>query len=116
MDTLKTEHILMVLIVAFLLYHFIGRCGCSRAGNGFRVGGQKKCGNGFRVGGPSFRNKYRNEINYMDGVGEVDYVFGNGPSPLDVLKGDEVPSIGTVLFDSHGNGFRVGGQKLDLLH
>jgi len=51
MDTLKTEHILMVLIAAFLLYHFMGRCGCSRAGNGFRVGGRSRAGNGFRVGG-----------------------------------------------------------------
>ena len=40
MDTLKTEHILMVLIAGFLLYHFMGSCGCSRGGNGFRVGGQ----------------------------------------------------------------------------
>jgi len=43
MDTLKTEHILMVLIAAFLLYRLMGSCGCSRAGNGFRVGGQQVC-------------------------------------------------------------------------
>ena len=53
MDTLKTEHILMVLIAAFLLYHLMGSCGCSRAGNGFRVGGRSRAGNGFRVGGRS---------------------------------------------------------------
>jgi hypothetical protein len=43
MDTLKTEHILMVLIAGFLLYRLMGSCGCSRGGNGFRVGGQQAC-------------------------------------------------------------------------
>ena len=35
MTELKTEHILMVLIMAFVLYNFMGRCG-----NGFSVGGK----------------------------------------------------------------------------
>jgi hypothetical protein len=35
---LKIEHVLLFVIVAFLLYHLMGRCGCS--GNGFSVGGQ----------------------------------------------------------------------------
>jgi hypothetical protein len=40
MDTLKTTHILMVLITGFLLYRLMGSCSCSCGGNGFRVGGQ----------------------------------------------------------------------------
>ena len=32
---LKMEHILMIVIVAFMLYYFMGGCQC----NGFRVGG-----------------------------------------------------------------------------
>ena len=35
-DEVKVEHVLILAIVAFLLYHFIGRCGCN---NGFSVGG-----------------------------------------------------------------------------
>jgi len=43
MTELNVEHILMVLIAAFLLYRLIGGCGCG--GNGFRVGGDSdpKC-------------------------------------------------------------------------
>jgi len=36
-DEIKVEHVLILAIVAFLLYHFIGRCGCN---NGFSVGGR----------------------------------------------------------------------------
>ena len=35
---LKIEHVLLFGIVAFLLYHLMGKCGCS--GNGFSVGAQ----------------------------------------------------------------------------
>ena len=35
MVELKMEHVLILLIAAFLLYHFVGRCRC----NGFSVGG-----------------------------------------------------------------------------
>ena len=35
---LKMEHVLLLAIVAFMLYHLLGSCGCR--GNGFRVGGQ----------------------------------------------------------------------------
>ena len=35
-DEIKVEHVLILAIVVFLLYHFIGRCRCN---NGFRVGG-----------------------------------------------------------------------------
>jgi hypothetical protein len=46
MVELEMTHILMVLIAGFLLYHLMGRCGCSRGGNGFRVGEFKKeCNN-----------------------------------------------------------------------
>jgi hypothetical protein len=38
---IKVEHVLMFVIVAFLLYHFMGRCGCGmRSNNGFSVGGK----------------------------------------------------------------------------
>jgi hypothetical protein len=40
MAELNVEHVLLFVIVAFLLYHLIGGCGCG--GNGFRVGGQSK--------------------------------------------------------------------------
>ena len=41
MTELKMEHVLMFVIVAFLLYHFMGRCSCNGNGNnGFNVGGQ----------------------------------------------------------------------------
>jgi hypothetical protein len=45
MTELNVEHVLLFVIVAFLLYHLMGRCGCSgmRGGNGFRVGGELKC-------------------------------------------------------------------------
>ena len=36
-DEIKVEHVLILAIVVFLLYHFIGRCGCN---NGFSVGGE----------------------------------------------------------------------------
>mgnify|MGYP003692462009 CR=1 FL=1 len=43
MTELSIEHVLLFVIVAFLLYHLIGGCGCS---NGFRVGGQiNQCNN-----------------------------------------------------------------------
>ena len=35
---LNIEHILLFIIIVFLLYHFVGSCGCR---NGFRVGGQR---------------------------------------------------------------------------
>ena len=38
MNEVKVEHVLILAIVAFLLYHFIGRCRC----NSFRVGGNEK--------------------------------------------------------------------------
>jgi len=38
---ISVQHILLFVIVVFILYHLIGRCGCNR--NGFRVGGQKTC-------------------------------------------------------------------------
>jgi len=42
MNELKIEHVLLFVIVAFLLYHLMGKCGCS--GNGFSVGAQQgKC-------------------------------------------------------------------------
>ena len=34
---IELEHILLLVIGAFILYHFMGRCGCN---NGFRVGAQ----------------------------------------------------------------------------
>lgn len=40
MTELNVEHLLLFVIGVFLLYHLIGGCGCSRGGNGFRVGGQ----------------------------------------------------------------------------
>ena len=43
MTKLNVEHVLMLAIVAFVLYHFMGSCGCS--GNGFSVGGKVKCEN-----------------------------------------------------------------------
>ena len=39
MVELNMEHVLILAIVAFLLYHFVGRCNCFN-GNGFRVGGK----------------------------------------------------------------------------
>ena len=36
MTELKIEHVLMLAIVAFMLYHLLGSCGCR--GNGFSVG------------------------------------------------------------------------------
>jgi hypothetical protein len=38
MTELNVEHVLLFVILAVLLYHLIGGCGCG--GNGFRVGGQ----------------------------------------------------------------------------
>ena len=35
----KMEHVLILLIAVFLLYHFVGRCRC----NGFSVGGTDYC-------------------------------------------------------------------------
>ena len=40
MTELKMEHILMLAILAFVLYHFMGRCSCANGVvNGFNVGG-----------------------------------------------------------------------------
>ena len=36
MTELKMEHVLMLAVVVFVLYHFMGRCSC----DGFSVGGQ----------------------------------------------------------------------------
>ena len=38
-NEVKVEHVLILAIAVFLLYHFVGRCNCFN-GNGFRVGGQ----------------------------------------------------------------------------
>jgi hypothetical protein len=38
MVEISVEHILMFVIVAFLLYHLVGRCGCTK--DGFSVGGE----------------------------------------------------------------------------
>ena len=38
MVTLNMEHVLILAIAVFLLYHLTSRCSCN---NGFRVGGQK---------------------------------------------------------------------------
>ena len=38
---LKITHVILFVIVAFLLYHLMGGCGCSI--DGFNVGGQDKC-------------------------------------------------------------------------
>jgi len=37
---IELEHVLLFIIVAFMLYHFMGRggCGCSSGNRGFRVG------------------------------------------------------------------------------
>ena len=50
MTELNVEHVLMLAIVAFVLYHFMGSCGCR--GNGFSVGGPK-CPDGMRKGSPN---------------------------------------------------------------
>lgn len=39
MVELNMEHVLILLIAVFLLYHFVGRCRC----NGFSVGGAEEC-------------------------------------------------------------------------
>ena len=38
-NEVKVEHVLILAIAAFLLYHFVGRCNCFNS-NGFRVGGR----------------------------------------------------------------------------
>ena len=38
MANLKIEHVLILVIVAFVLYHFIGRCNCMRSIDGFSIG------------------------------------------------------------------------------
>jgi hypothetical protein len=45
MTELKMEHVLLLAVAAFLLYHFIGGCGCS--GNGFNVGCQNQKSDDF---------------------------------------------------------------------
>ena len=37
MVELNLEHVLILAVAVFLLYHFVGRCNCF---NGFSVGGQ----------------------------------------------------------------------------
>jgi hypothetical protein len=39
MVEISVEHVLMFVIVAFLLYHFMSGCGCTNRGDGFSVGG-----------------------------------------------------------------------------
>ena len=55
MTELKMEHILMVLIAGFVLYHFMGGCGCLRRGNGFRVGAFEWSNPGKFIGEDIFR-------------------------------------------------------------
>ena len=38
MAELNLEHVLILAVAVFLLYHFVGRCNCFN-GNGFNVGG-----------------------------------------------------------------------------
>ena len=71
MTELSIEHILLFVVAAFLLYHLTSGCRC----------------NGFRVGGDFIKNN-RQYLNYLDGEGEYNYLFKNGPSPLQVLKGE----------------------------
>lgn len=49
------EHILMVLIAGFVLYHFMGGCGCLRRGNGFRVGAYEWSNPGEFIGEDIFK-------------------------------------------------------------
>ena len=39
MTELKMEHVLILAIVVFVLYHFMGRCSCMHSRDGFSVGG-----------------------------------------------------------------------------
>jgi hypothetical protein len=45
MVDIKLEHVLMLAIIAFLLYHLVGRCGM-RSRDGFSVGGELRRGSG----------------------------------------------------------------------
>ena len=55
MVELNMEHVLILVIAVFLLYHLINRCSnVMRSGNGFRVGSQ--------VGGQEFHIKVRRPL------------------------------------------------------
>jgi hypothetical protein len=61
---LSVEHVLIFVIVAFLLYHFIGGCSCGmrsmRSRDGFSVGGDESCKCNILYNGdyyPDFTNK-----------------------------------------------------------
>ena len=54
MVELNLEHLLILAVAVFLLYHFVGRCNCfngngMRSGNSFSVGGQE-CGANSKCG------------------------------------------------------------------
>jgi hypothetical protein len=49
MTELKMEHVLLLAVAAFLMYHLLGGCGFNR-GDGFNVGGQS-CGCNYIVDG-----------------------------------------------------------------
>ena len=55
----KVEHVLILLIAAFVIYHLVGRCGCANGLDGFSVGSQETC-EGKCLIGDYF--KYKNDV------------------------------------------------------
>ena len=59
MVKLNLEHILILAVAVFLLYHFVGRCNCFN-GNSFSVGGQKQAVNQLKTCDDQYRKLYMN--------------------------------------------------------
>jgi hypothetical protein len=83
MVELSVEHILLFVILAFLLYHLLGNCGCR---DGFSVGGN------FKYNCAIIDQKYKNDENkkckcldagcYYDNKGMCSYIESSVNSPF----------------------------------
>ena len=74
------EHVLMLAIVVFVLYHLLGSCGCR--GNGFRVGGQR--GQRGQRGQPA--SSHQSHLNCFNALGKK--CTQNGGSTCDTCAHD----------------------------
>ena len=81
MTELKIEHVLLLAVAAFLMYHLLGGCGFNR-GDGFNVGGQSCSCNYIKNGectqiqsGETFDESLCNKMKSEDDC--INQYFGN---------------------------------------
>lgn len=92
MTELKMEHFLILAIVIFVLYHFMGRCSCMCIRDGFSVGGDSaqdqqicKNNNGCQKLWSGFRCSNNPQDKDCDIPQELDQTYCNKPVECSML-------------------------------